>query len=71
MSALNPSRIIAADDSVFRFGPFRKAEYFEIYKEKHQTLKDWFESGRFKEDLLREFENFCGKEYGKQRRETP
>lgn len=71
LSALNPARIAAADESVFRFGPLRKAEYFEIYKEKYRTVKDWFDSGRFTEELLREFESICGKEYGKQRRETP
>jgi hypothetical protein len=37
----------------------KKAEYFDTYQNKYETLKKWFESGRFMEDLLREFENNC------------
>ena len=39
----------------------RKAESFELYAQKFEAFKDYFESGRFMEELLREFENNCQK----------
>ncbi len=51
-----------------RFGPFRKAELFERYREKYQSFKKWFDSGRFDEELLREFEKICQKRYPLDRR---
>ena len=71
LAALDPARLAAADDGFFKYGPFRKAEQFEIYMEKYQAVREWFDSGRFKEDLLRDFENICGKEYTRQARGTP
>lgn len=56
---LDPERISAAAGQRLTFGPLKKAEYYEIYKSKFSTLKKWFESGRFMDDLLREFENHC------------
>ncbi len=47
------------------FGPFQKAEMFKAYEQKFQTLKSWYESGRFMEDFLREFEKNCIKLSGK------
>ncbi len=47
------------------FGPFQKAEMFKAYEQKFQTLKKWYESGRFKDDFLREFEKNCIKLSGK------
>jgi hypothetical protein len=70
LTALDPARIAAAK-GFLKFGPFRKAEDFETYKEKYQIVRDWFDSGRFTEDFLRDFETICGKEYAKQARETP
>lgn len=53
-----------------RFGPLRKAELYEIYKEKFSQFKGWFESGSFMEELLREFEKTCQRLYNvDQRRE--
>lgn len=56
---IRPERF--ADDAGrgLKIGPMRRAEYFEIYREKHAMLQNWFESGRFMNDLLREFENNC------------
>jgi uncharacterized protein (DUF2267 family) len=56
---LDPERIAAAAGQRLAFGPLKKAEYFDIYKSKFSTLKKWFDSGRFMDDLLREFENHC------------
>jgi hypothetical protein len=53
---LDPDRIAQAGGGGFKFGPLRKAEFFEIYEEKFRTFKKWFESGRFMEEFLREFE---------------
>jgi len=53
---LAPDQIKTADSGGFRFGPFQKAELFEIYEKKFYTCKQWFDSGRFMEKFLREFE---------------
>jgi hypothetical protein len=54
---VDPEKIAAEAGQGLKFGPLKKAEYFDIYESKFTTLKKWFESGRFMEDLLREFEN--------------
>jgi hypothetical protein len=46
-----------------KFGPFLKADLFESHKEKFKKFKAWVESGRFREELLREFERNCQKSY--------
>lgn len=51
-----------------KFGPFRKAELFEMYREKFQKFQKWTDSDRFKEELLREFEKTCQKIYDTERR---
>ncbi len=68
LKELNPDDIEATTSGGFRFGPFRKAESFEIYKEKFLACKGWFESGRFTEELLREFEKTCQNLYNPGRR---
>lgn len=47
----------------WNWGPFRRAELFEIYKERMSKFKKWFESGRFMDELLREFEKNCQKSF--------
>lgn len=56
---IQPEGFADEADKGFKFGPMRKAEYFERYKAKYVMLEKWFESGRFMNDLLREFENNC------------
>ncbi len=58
---LDPERIAASAGGGFKLGRLRKAESFELYANKFKGLKDWLESGRFMEELLREFENNCQK----------
>jgi hypothetical protein len=58
---LDPERIAASADGGFRLGRRRKAESFDLYADRFNALKDWFGSGRFMEELLREFENNCQK----------
>ena len=59
LSELDPDRIDQATESGLKFGPLRKAELFEIYENKYKICRDWFESGRFIESFLREFEKNC------------
>lgn len=68
LKELGPERLESEPMGGLKFGPFRKAELFEMYKERFQTFKKWFESGRFKEELLREFEKTCQKLYDANRR---
>lgn len=56
---IDPEKIAAETGQGLKFGALKKAEYFGVYESKFSTLKKWFESGRFMEDLLREFENNC------------
>ncbi len=63
LDELDPNRISTSSERGLKFGPFRKAELFEIYKEKFQVCKAWFETGRFTNELLREFEKICQKSY--------
>jgi len=60
---LNPERLEAATSRGLKFGPMRKAELFEIYKEKYQACQRWFEAGHLVEEVLREFERACQKIY--------
>ncbi len=70
LNELEPGRIETERGGGLRFGPLRKAEFFEIYKERFLKCKGWFESGSFKEDLMREFEKTCQRLYNvDQRRE--
>lgn len=68
LKELGPERFESEPMGGLKVGPFRKAELFERYKERFQTFKKWFESGRFKEELLREFEKTCQKLYHTDRR---
>ena len=61
MVELDPERIAASLRGGFKLGRLRKAESFDSYTDKYKAFKDWFESGRFMEELLREFENQCQK----------
>ena len=56
---MDPRRIASVSGGGLRLGPLRKAESFEIYEERYNKIKKWFESGRFMEELLREFEKNC------------
>lgn len=56
---IDPEKISAEASGGFKIGPLRKAEYYEIYEKKFRTIKKWFESGRFMEEFLREFEKNC------------
>jgi hypothetical protein len=71
LKELDPEGISAATGTGFKFGPMRKAECFDIYTEKFNACKKWFDSGRAVEELLREFEKICQKTYKKKTRSMP
>lgn len=56
---LDPQRIEESEPGGLKLGPLRKANLFEIYQEKFERVQKWFESGRFEEELLRDFERTC------------
>lgn len=59
LAELEPDRIAASTGGGFKFGSRRKAERFELYTQKYGTFKKWVDSGRYVEELLREFEKNC------------
>jgi len=63
LNELDPERISQMGEGAFGFGPFHKGKLFEIYKEEFLKCKGWVESGRFLEEVLREFEKNCQKQY--------
>ncbi|NIO06015.1 MAG: hypothetical protein GTN74_15875 [Proteobacteria bacterium] len=56
---LDPERIAASAGGGFKLGRLRKADRFELHVDKFKAFENWFNSGRFMEELLREFENNC------------
>jgi hypothetical protein len=63
LAELDPEKIAASSEGKLKFGPLRKAELFEVYKEKFEICKGWLESGRVLEGFLREFEKASQKLY--------
>jgi hypothetical protein len=59
LAELEPGRLEAKGEGGLSFGPFLKAELYEAYKQRFQKVFGWFDSGRFREELLREFEKNC------------
>jgi hypothetical protein len=69
LTELDPDHFPSSSAGALKFGPLRKAELFDTYKEKFSQVKGWFESGRFMEELLREFEKTCHRLYSSARKE--
>lgn len=59
LDALDPEKVAIERSGGFKIGPMRKAEDFDIIREKIARIQRWFDSGRFMEDFLREFEKNC------------
>jgi hypothetical protein len=70
LTELSPEAVAAGADLGMKFGPLRKAELYDLYAEKHRTLKAWSESGRMAETFLREFERTCQKLIERRQGET-
>lgn len=63
LNEMDPKKISSEPGSSLKFGPLKKAESFDLYEERFNKFKKWFDSGRFMEDFLREFENACRKSF--------
>ncbi len=63
LEELDPKAIEGASKSGLKIGPLRRAELFDEYQTRFQRIKKWFDSGRFSEELAREFEKVCQKTY--------
>ena len=61
LDEIDPEKIFVRPTGGIKFGPFRKAESFDTYRQKYAVCRQWLESERFSKDLLREFENNCRK----------
>lgn len=57
---LSPENI-ARDSGASRLSPMKKSKYYDEYLNKFEKIEQWFESGRFMESFLREFERNCQK----------
>ncbi len=61
LAEMDPQQISAMAGKGLKIGPLRKAELYDIYEKKHKSCRNWLESGRVTEELLREFEKKCQK----------
>jgi hypothetical protein len=61
LNELDPDRIASLSEPGLKFGPLRKAELFDIYREKFLACRKCHQSGRLLDDLVREFEKICQK----------
>jgi len=59
LHAIDPGAIAVERGTGLKIGPLRKAEDFDNLKGKIERIRKWFDSGRFMEDFLREFEKNC------------
>ncbi len=59
LGALSPEKLASKAGGGLKFGALKKAELFELYKEQFENVTMWFETGRFRDHLLREFEKSC------------
>jgi len=59
LQTLDPDKLATERSGGLKIGPLRKAEDYDILKEKIEKIRRWFDSGRFMEDFLREFERNC------------
>lgn len=59
LSELDPDACEVAVTSGLKIGPMRKAEAFEVYRQRHLACRQWLDSGGFTGKLLRELEKSC------------
>ncbi len=60
---LDPEALARQTEGSLKFGPLRKADLFDRYEKEHAKILKWIESGRCREDFLREFEKACRKKF--------
>ncbi|MCJ8501800.1 hypothetical protein [Desulfatitalea alkaliphila] len=59
LNAVSQETVAAERSGGLKLGPLRKAEDHDILREKIDRIQRWFDSERFMEDFLREFEKQC------------
>jgi len=71
LAELDPEKLERSTDTGLKFGPFRKAELFEMMKDKLNAYKMSFVNGGIDQEFLREFEKVCQKLYSTKIRRVP
>jgi hypothetical protein len=59
LQELDPEKIKQQAGGGIKFGPLRKAEFYDVFVQEMKKCRQWYESGRFMQDLQREFEKNC------------
>lgn len=59
LQELDPKKINQEARGGFKFGPLRKAEFYDEFELRMEKCRKWYESGRFMQELQREFEKNC------------
>lgn len=59
LQELDPQKINQGAGGGLKFGPLRKAELYGVFEQEMKKCRQWYESGRFMQDLQREFEKNC------------
>ena len=59
LQELDPEKISRETGGGLKFGPLRKAELYDVIEHEINKCRQWYESGRFMQDLQREFEKNC------------
>ena len=59
LQELDPQKISQEAGGGLKFGPLRKAEHYDVFEQEMKKCRQWYESGRFMQDLQREFEKNC------------
>ena len=59
LEELDPDRIASEVGKGFGLGFMRKSDHFDAYRARFEQFRKWLQSGRFIEDLSREFERNC------------
>ena len=59
LQELDPEKISQKAKGGLKFGPLRKAELYNALELEINKCRQWYDSGRFMQDLQREFEKNC------------
>lgn len=59
LAALAPDKLRDEASTAMKFGPFKKAELFELFEQRYESIRKWSDSDRFIRDLTRDFEKNC------------
>ncbi len=64
LEGLDPEGLEKQSEGGLMFGPLKKAELFDAYKDQYQQVKQWLERGGYQQELLQEFERRCERLFG-------